>query len=340
MLYIRVDMNRIIATGHIMRCLAIANAAKRLGEDVTFILADGQAVELLEQHGHRTIIMNTQWNDMESELPVLNRLIEKHKIERILIDSYQITEKYLKILSAMVQTYYIDDLNAFLYPVNNIICYANYWEKFKYAERYQKTGLLLGTKYVPLRQEFCECGKKDISIRVKNLLLLSGGTDKYGIFHQILNRLNLDEYSQINVICGRFDMQYEKLKELESFYGNVKIYRSVVDIEKFMKEADIVISAGGITLYELCAVGTPSISYSIADNQLDNVKKFQDDGIIDYAGDVRKDDVAGNIERYLQLYNSNQKLRQERSKEMQKLVDGKGALRIAKVLISNKGRMV
>lgn len=333
MLYIRTDMNSMIATGHLMRCLAIADAVKSLGEDVAFILADDQAMELLEEHGYQTIIMNTQWDNMDSELPVLKQLIEKCTIEKILIDSYQVTEKYLKILSAMVQTYYIDDLNAFFYPVNNIICYANYWEKFKYAERYQKTGLFLGTKYVPLRKEFCECGKKDISIRVKNLLLLSGGTDKYGILGQILNRLDLDKYSQVNVICGCYDTQYEKLKKVEFMKGNVKVYCAVTDMERFMREADLAVSAGGTTLYELCVVGTPSISYSIADNQLDNVKKFHEDGIIDYAGDVRWDDVVGNIERYLQLYNFDQKLRQEKSKEMQKLVDGKGALRIAKALI-------
>ncbi len=40
MLYIRTDMNPSIATGHMMRCLSIADAAASLGEDVTFILAD------------------------------------------------------------------------------------------------------------------------------------------------------------------------------------------------------------------------------------------------------------------------------------------------------------
>ena len=334
MIYIRTDMNNLMATGHVMRCLAIADAAKSLGEDVTFILADVQASELLEKYGHRRIIMNTQWDNMDSELPVMKQLIEKYKIGSILIDSYQVTEKYLKNLSAMVQTFYIDDLNAFLYPVDNIICYANYWEKFKYSERYQKNGLFLGTKYAPLRKEFYGCGEKKISPQVKNLLLLSGGTDRHHILGQILNRLNIDQYSQINVVCGRFDEQYDLLKSQESFDTNVKVYRSVSDMERFMKEADLVISAGGITLYELCAVGTPAISYSIADNQLDNVKKFHEDGIIDYAGDARKDDIVENIEGYLQLYHLDQELRREKSKKMQKLVDGKGAWRIANVLVN------
>lgn len=69
MLYIRTDMNNMIATGHVMRCLAIAEAAKEQGEQVTFLLSDEQAVELIEQRGYQTIVLHTSWYDMESELP-------------------------------------------------------------------------------------------------------------------------------------------------------------------------------------------------------------------------------------------------------------------------------
>lgn len=68
-----------------------------------------------------------------------------------------------------------------------------------------------------------------------------------------------------------------------------------MDIEKYMMEADIAISAGGSTLYELCAIGTPTISYSFADNQLDNVTKFAEDGLIAYAGDARYQNVVPKI---------------------------------------------
>ena len=52
MLYIRTDMNSIIATGHVMRCLAIADAAKKAGKNTTFILADKQAIEVIHERGY------------------------------------------------------------------------------------------------------------------------------------------------------------------------------------------------------------------------------------------------------------------------------------------------
>lgn len=332
MLYIRTDMNNTIATGHVMRCLAIADEAKAQGEQVTFLLADEQALELITQRGYQALVLHTNWNDMESGLPELLQVVEKEKIEKILIDSYQVTERYLQVLTSYVKTVYIDDQNAFVYPVSGIICYANYWQKFDYPNRYKGTKLFLGTDYVPLRKVFSECEKKQIRNKAEELLILSGGTDPYEILKGILEKIDKSEYKCINVICGRYYTAYEDLKKVYSSFDNVHIYQAVSNIEYYMKNADIVVSAGGTTLYELCACGTPAISYSFADNQLDNVHQFQEDGMIDYAGDVRFDKVIENIIYYLDKYQGDMQLRQQRSRKMQKLIDGNGALRIVEAL--------
>lgn len=329
-------MNDTIATGHVMRCLAIADAAKTLGEDTTFILADEQAVKILDKRGYSYIVLYTPWNHMENELPVLQKIVDEKQIKKILIDSYQVTEMYLKALQKMVQILYIDDLNVFHYPVDGVICYANYWEKFHYKENYQDVKLYLGTKYAPLRKAFLNCEKKQIKSWVENVLILSGGTDRYDILNQILGKIDNKKYQQIDVVCGMYYLKYSELKERYSQTENIYFHQAVSNIEKYMQKADIVISAGGTTLYELCACGTPTISYALADNQLENVKKFAEDGIIDYAGDVRIDNVVENIETLLEKYHYNVELRREKSRRMQQLVDGRGALRIAKVMMDEK----
>ena len=54
---------------------------------------------------------------------------------------------------------------------------------------------------------------------------------------------------------------------------------------------DLAVSAGGgSTLYELCACGTPAITYVLADNQIENAVKFESTGYMMYAGDCRAGD--------------------------------------------------
>lgn len=333
MLYIRADMNDTIATGHVMRCLAIADAARQMGEGVTFILADDQAVKLLKKRGYCYIILHTKWNQMEEELPALEYVVRQKQIKRLLIDSYQVTERYLTVLQEMTEVIYIDDLNTFLYPVHGLICYANYWEKFHYTENYRHTNLYLGSRYTPLRSVFSNCPPKKVNEKAEQLLILSGGTDPYDVLHQLLTRLDTTRYKHIDVICGMYYPKYDALYEKYRKEEKIRIHSTVNNVEYYMKEADAAISAGGTTLYELCASGTPAITYAMADNQLENVKKFQEDDIMDYAGDIRNENIIENITKYLDKYHWNKQLRQERSLRMQELVDGKGALRIAQILI-------
>lgn len=336
MLYIRTDMNKTIATGHVMRCLSIADAARQIGEETTFLLADEQASELLEIRGYPYIILHTLWNEMELELSALKETVRRHSIKRMLVDSYSVTRHYLESLSEVTEVYYLDDLNAFCYPVKGIICYANYWEKFDYPGQYQDAKLYLGPKYVPLRREFCTVEKKQIKEKAENLLLMSGGTDPYDILIKILNRLDKTMFQSIDVICGVYHANYETLQEQFGAYPNISIQKAVSDPERYMRKADLAVSAGGTALYELCAVGTPAISYSMADNQLDNVKKFQEDGVIAYAGDIRSGDAVSAILWLVEQYRGDRKLRYDCSRKMLALVDGKGAERIARALLEGK----
>lgn len=333
MIFIRTDMNEKIATGHVMRCLSIADALKEQGEEVHFLLADEQAQNLIQSRGYESIVLHTVWNDMDSEIPVLLAAIDRYKITRILIDSYQVTLKYLTEIKKMVQIMYIDDLKLFCYPVDVVVCYANYWSRFYSRQNDPSTIFLLGTKYVPLRKVFWDCERKKITKGAGRLLLLSGGSDPYGFLEQTLMLLDLRVFQHIDVICGRYYPNYEELCGKYEKNSKISIHKSIPDIEKYMKNADMAVSAGGTTLYELCACGTPTISYSFADNQLDNVKQFASDGLIDYAGDLRYENVPKKVMKLIEPYQKNLELRKQRSQEMQKLVDGKGAIRLAQKLV-------
>lgn len=342
MIYIRTDTNQTIAMGHLMRCIAIAEAARLFGEGALFFLADENGAEILKARGFSYEIIGTEWNHMDEELPVLLPLLHKHGVKKLLVDSYSVTPEYLRELGKETEVWYLDDLNAFHYPVQGLICYANYYEKYDYLASYPETELLLGTSYVPLRTEFRDLSFHSSSDRIQKLLLLSGGADPENVLERILSVLLPEGSSasrdgadfEIDVVCGRYYEKYEVLKKRFQENPNVRVFKTLPTLLSLMKEADLAISAGGTTLYELCAAGTPTISYSMADNQLDNVRQFEKDGLMYYAGDAREKGFAAGIQRGVKHYETmSMTERADLTQRLQSTVDGKGALRIAKRLI-------
>jgi len=360
-LFIRADMNQTIATGHVMRCLAIADAASRMGIGVTFICADNNPAELIRNRGYNVTILNTDWRQMESELPLLSPIIECCRIKHLIVDSYQVTKKYLASLREQTELSYIDDVNRFVYPVDKLIVYANYYKRWELDRIYgpqNNTELILGTDYVPLRDEYADLPPKKISKNIENILVLSGGSDRLHILLNIMKKLTeyIEEKAtlsdstalneiKITAICGKYNLDYDRLVEK---YGEDAIIKSVPSLKEYIMNADVVISAGGTTLYEICACGTPAIAYSFADNQLENVFGFCFvDKLMKSAGDVRdftfkkvKSIVEGEPDlNYNPAYDKMVKclheyeeieVRADYSQKLKRFIDGHGADRIVR----------
>lgn len=332
-IYIRADMNNVIATGHMVRCMSIAGALAHYGAEAIFIGADSQAADMVSSYGYRHICLNTKWDDMESETDSLIKLIKKEKISTLLIDSYMVTKYYFDVLKDYADLLYIEDTADEVYSVDGIICYAGYYRKLGLSSKYDKSKLIVGPQYTPLRREFWDNEKKTVNKNVKNILIMSGGTDPYGLLLELTKNLDLSKYDCVKVICGRYYKDMQALKSFGAMHDNIIIINHTDQIKKHMTEADVVISAGGTTLYELCACGTPSISYSMADNQLLNVEQFCEDKLIPYAGDLRQDAVVSNVLALLESQSMQYESRKEVSSKMQELIDGRGAKRIARKII-------
>ena len=106
----------------------------------------------------------------------------------------------------------------------------------------------------------------------------------------------MKRYKRIDAVCGRY---YEGFLELVKEYrndGRIHLYQSHSRLSELMLEADIAISAGGTTLFELCAAGVPTITYTIADNQTQGAEWFNENAMMGYAGDARRDDNFSETE--------------------------------------------
>lgn len=374
MVVIRADANSKIGMGHVMRCLSVADALLKRGEEVLFVTADDTPVPLLTKKGVPYRVLHTDYADMEAELPgllcilqeltqraelpeeVLSRMSSQRKDIAILVDSYYVTEKYLAALKKRITTIYMDDIYAFSYPVDMLINYNIYGEEMGYEKdaAFADTKLLLGTEYVPLREEFSAGAgyvqsRKALSLGAANvtpaeeggILITTGGSDSFNLAGQLLmeamkyDALKEKEY---HVVSGSLNPHIGELQALAQKHENIHIHCNVTNMAELMAESKVALSAGGSTLYELCAMGVPVIAFSFAENQERLVQTFVKRGIAQYGGNYRTDGnkMIQNTIAGLETLLEDKNLRSEYRKKARTLVDGKGAERIAEALLSEQ----
>lgn len=337
MLAIRVDGNNEIGTGHVQRCMSIAVALKEIGITPIFIIADRRMSNFILSRGFMCVSMDTAWDSMELERFKLFEIINEYKINTIILDSYYITDNYIESVGEIVSLYYIDDFYNKCYKnLEGVISY-NISCNFSVTVYEYGTKLLLGTKYMPLRKEFQNISPINIYDNVKNIMLTTGGTDKYFIIEELLNIFKNEEVFKdiiFHVIIGNFFSNKEELKKI-SEQNNIILYENIDKISSVMLKSDMAISAGGTTLYELCVCGVPTVAFTIAGNQVDMTKAFYKDKIIVYSGhcDNNKQELLKNILDDTVSMMKDNRLRQEMHNKAIEVVDGKGAERIAKVFL-------
>lgn len=342
MFYIRADANEIIGTGHVMRCLSIAGEMRKQGEEITFIIADERTEKIITEKGFQVICLGSVWNDLDREIDKLLQVIVEHSISLILIDSYYVTEKYLKTLHKHTRLAYIDDINQFIYPVDYLINYNVYAENLDYPNQYKKadvlgTKFMLGCSYAPLRSEFTNV-QHVINNKVSKILITSGGTDNYNVVGNILESLSARNWffqMDYYVILGRFNIHKSELEERWKNSKNVHLLSNVDNMVDYMKSCDIAVTAGGVTTYELCACGIPSIMYTLADNQLQIAQTVTEKNLIPWIGDVREnmDACMNKLVQELEDIKDDVGKRKRMSADMQKIVDGDGCRRLVAELI-------
>ena len=293
----------------------------------------------MSSNGFEAICLNSQWDALDREIEPLVNVIQENKIDKLIIDSYYVTEHYLERLMAHAKVIYIDDMNFFRYPVSMVVNYNIYYEIFFYPELYSGTDtqFLLGCNYAPLRNEF-KLVTPLYRETVEKILITTGGTDRYNMAGKFLNRIiedGLFKGIEFHVVVGKLNNHLNCLQRLSGRSYSIVLHQDVKAMSELMTDCDIAITAGGSTMYELCACGVPAICFTFADNQLYGAKSFEREGLMAYAGDVRNGEkqCIANMIAYIEEYISNPKLRKEKSTNMLKKVDGSGVARIIKAIV-------
>lgn len=348
---IRTDANKEIGMGHVMRCLSIADAMKK-DYDVQplFVVSDDNPVELITKRGHKVINLHTDYRDMNSqaEFNRIAQLLNQHLPLALLVDSYQADSDYFVKLKELMaeeeglkslpcKVFYMDDIRRPEYEVDGIINYNIYAKDFAYGQE----KCLLGAKYVPLGQAYAGEGKikRTVAKNVTDVLVTSGGADKYSICYQIADGL-ARAYPAIrfHVVSGAYNENLDALKELSAECANVVIEQNVTDMKRLQEICDVAVSSAGSTMYELAVLGIPTITYYFVDNQKLIAEAFGNKGHAINAGDYRDgaDKMLENIADTFKQMVESYVFRKMSSANMKCVTDGQGAKRIAGAVIGDE----
>lgn len=360
MIGFRVDANEVIATGHLMRCIAIARQCVKKGCSVLFLLAEDKETEKLREAGFSYQILQTDWQNMDEEREILPEIIMKKDIEWLVVDSYQASKDYLAYMENFTRVMYVDDYGMEKYSVSAVLYYGVCVQEKHCRENYEHsaTELLCGMKYIPLREEFskedkreddrCFQGKRGTGFdrigdclsgfhgRESSVLITTGGTDPYNITGKFLRecrKFPAFDSVTFHVVVGSMNVWEQELEEMARKDTRIQLHKNVKKMSEYMKKCRVAVSAGGTTLYELCACGTPTVCISFADNQIQGAQALGEKGMVLYAGDVRhKSNMEEVLGQEVSLLLHNQKRWRQYSEKMMEAVDGMGAGRIAGIL--------
>ncbi len=338
MFIVRADGNAKIGAGHLMRSLTIAQAVRSLPDapEVLVLCADEDSAKMAADHGFSTRVFRTDYKQMEEELTLWKQWItEENNI--ILVDSYYVTEAYLKGLKQFGRVCLMDDLQQQAYPVDLVINYNVFADEAVYEELYGSresvtAQFCLGGAYVPIREQF-----QNVSYRVKEkveqVLLTTGAGDADNIAGAIMDRIYREDLFY-HVLVGRFSPHLADWQMRAQRCPNIRVHFDVQDMAGLMGQCDLAITAGGSTVYELAAVGVPLIAFAYADNQelLVEYLRVQDCAGSAGAWHRQKEQTMNRLEELFKKFCEDVILRRGYAERERKMVDGRGALRLAERL--------
>ncbi|APD95385.1 UDP-2,4-diacetamido-2,4,6-trideoxy-beta-L-altropyranose hydrolase [Alteromonas mediterranea] len=357
----RVDSSIRIGTGHIMRCLTLAQALTKQGVKTVFICRDleGNLINKVIETGFEVKVLprftNTVygtnnpkeaqdysvWLEVDREVDARETadIVSIEKPDWVVVDHYGIDQKWQQVISKYdSKILVIDDLFNRKH-LCDILVDQNYGsQRDKYVELVPAScQILCGPTYTLLRSEFKEHRILALNNRrsdsISTIIVSMGGVDEYNYTERVIDVLNdsrlIGKVKEVIVLLGRNCPHQASIQNAAySSQFNVKVLIETDNVAQLLSKADLAIGAVGSTTWERFCLGVPSILMVIAANQNDIAKRLARDKLIELAACT--DDIP-NILLELLEDRTRLKLLSERPAEV---IDALGADRITEKILS------
>tara|TARA_B100001057_G_scaffold231301_1_gene231553 strand:+ start:5967 stop:7709 length:1743 start_codon:yes stop_codon:yes gene_type:complete len=344
---IRADSSIDIGSGHIVRCINLANELNNIGWEVHFLTNSlkGNLNYLIKKNGfnlHQLPFLKSDLNDYElKDAKNSKKLIDSIKPSLIIIDHYslgELWENFIKSDSYKIAV--IDDFTNRKHICDFFINQNFFTNTNELEEKLQKRNIkpLIGPKFSLLDGNFSKTKKlcKNKTESVKNIFIFFGGIDPDDVTSKVLKSLD-DEIFNIyhfEVVIGSNNPNKDKLFKILKEKRNFTLHIQLENLANVMARSDIAICAGGSNTWERACLGLPSLVITLAENQVSYSKNLHESGYIDWLGNFRDLHKKDIYSKTLSLI-KNFKKRKQMSELLMGMVDGFGAKRVAAVLTDN-----
>jgi len=337
-LLVRADASVTSGTGHVMRCLALAEAWQRRGAAVHYVTCQPAPTlsQRIESAGAQVSALATAYpssDDAELTLATLAQLARRHETRPwLVVDGYHFDAAYLAQFPAtLCHRLIVDDFARLpYYDADILLNHGVHAPRLEY-QAHPSAWQLLGTRYALLRGEFFRWRNFARSHRAlaRNVLVSLGGADCDNITAKVieaLRRVDLDDMAA-RVIVGPLHPELDELRRMVAMDERIHLQTDVTDLAPLTAWADLAIAAGGTTAWELAYMQVPALLLVLAENQWAATRGSEQFGAarsLGWAAHVSYEEIA----KQLRALSDDREQRARMGKRGRQMVDGLGVARV------------
>ncbi|WKB35248.1 UDP-2,4-diacetamido-2,4,6-trideoxy-beta-L-altropyranose hydrolase [Terrilactibacillus sp. S3-3] len=265
----RVDASAIIGTGHVMRCLTLANQLRRDNVAVTFFCRQlsGDLTDLIAGQGFPVCRLpapaaNSERNiwrwyleNWQADARETLALLKKNNLrpDVMVVDHYGLDKKWESLLRERAESIMvIDDLANRRHQCDLLLDQNDYCEQEK---RYDglipvSCKTLLGPDYSLLRDEFIHTSRRQRDGTIKRVLVSFGGADPQNETLKVLKVLARFKALRVDVVVGGSHPYKEVIRRFYARHPRFYVHVQTSDMAHLINSADLAIGAGGTSLWE------------------------------------------------------------------------------------------
>jgi UDP-2,4-diacetamido-2,4,6-trideoxy-beta-L-altropyranose hydrolase len=329
----RTDASFTMGTGHVMRCIALAQAAQDVRGCAAFVMAEST-------HGIRARLTEESYEVFSIACAVASEddslqtaaLARETQADWIVVDGYRFGGEYQRVLKAAgFKVVFLDDYGHASHYFADLVLNQNVQaNESMYLAREPYTRLLLGPGYCLLRREFASWRgwKREIAPVGSKVLVTMGGSDPDNVTETVIAALQRLPNVEATVVVGGSNPHFDSLRRLAPQGGTrFRLLQSVANMPELMAWADVAVSGAGSTCWEMCLLQLPMLLIDLADNQKPIAGALDKLGAaihLGAGGHVTAEEIAKRVGNLL----ASEAERAALSGRCGRLVDGRGAERV------------